>query len=273
MLRSLTLSAVHPLHIRKHTEFYMKKLILFLFLLANSWLIPAQDVNTLIKKADSLETALNETAAFQIFSQVLKIDSRNYYALWKCSELCSRVGNRQPTKEKKADYFKAGKIYAETAIKVNPKAADGYYALSVAMGRKALTESGNERVKAVKEIKANADKAISINPNHGRAWHVLGKWHYEVSNLNGLEKAALKVFYGGLPKSSLKESIKCYEKAKVLEPVFALNNLELAKAYHRNREDAKAIPLLKQLPYLPAKTEDDGKIRAEGKKLLEKILK
>ena len=243
-------------------------LVLFFFI---SLYTSAQDVNKLVKKADSLEAALNEMAAYETFLQVLKIDPRNYHSLWKSSELCSRIGNRQKVKESKLDYFKAGRIFAETAIKVNPKAADGYYALSVAMGRKALIESGNERIKAVKEIKTNADKALSINPNHGRSWHVLGKWNYEVSNLNGIEKAALKIIYGGLPKASLAESIRCYEKAKQLEPVFALNNLELAKAYHRNDEDAKAIELLKALPTIPAKTEDDARIKAEGKKLLEKI--
>jgi tetratricopeptide (TPR) repeat protein len=134
-----------------------------------------------------------------------------------------------------------------------------------------LIESGNERINAVKEIKTNADKALAIDPNHGRAWHVLGKWNYEVSNLNGLEKAALRILYGGLPKASLAESIRCYEKAKQLEPVFALNNLELAKAYHRNDEDAKAIALLKSLPNIPPRTEDDTRIREEGKKLLQKI--
>jgi hypothetical protein len=249
----------------------MIKLFFVLSLLNTSFSLPAQDVNTLIKKADSLEAALKESAAYETFKQALKMDARNYYSLWKCSELCSRIGNRQATKVSKTDYFTAGRIYAETAIKVNPNGADGYYAFAVAMGRKALIESGSERIKAVKEIKTNADKAVALNPNHGRAWHVLGKWHYEVSNLNGLEKAALKIIYGGLPKSSLSESIKCYEKAKQLEPVFALNNLELAKAYHRNDEDEKAILLLKQLPGLPAKTEDDVRIRAEGKKLLEKI--
>ena len=243
-------------------------LILFFLL---SFFASAQDVNKLIKKADSLESALNEMAAYETFLQVLKIDPRNYHSLWKSSELCSRIGNRQKVKESKLDYFKAGRIFAETAIKVDPKSADGYYALSVAMGRKALIESGNERIKAVKEIKTNADKALAINPNHGRAWHVLGKWNYEVSNLNGIEKAALKIIYGGLPKASLAESIRCYEKAKQLEPVFALNNLELAKAYHRNDEDTKAIELLKALPNIPAKTEDDARIKAEGKKLLEKI--
>jgi len=248
----------------------MKNIFLVLSFLASAGL-SAQDVTMLIKRADSLEAALKESPAYETFKQVLKIDPRNYYSLWKCSELCSRIGNRQKTKESKIDYFKAGRIYAETAIKVNPKQADGYYALSVAMGRKALIESGNERIKAVKEIKTNADKAILINPNHGRAWHVLGKWNYEVSNLNSLEKAALKLLYGGLPKASLKESIHCYEKAKQLEPVFALNNLELAKAYHRNGEELKAIELLRQLPFLPPKTEDDVRIREEGKQLLKKL--
>ena len=249
----------------------MRTIFFFLFFIILSIQTPAQDIPALIRKADSLEAALRESQAYETFKLVLKSEPRNYYALWKCSELCSRIGNRQKTKELKIDYFKAARIYAETAVKINPNAADGYYALSVAMGRKAMIESGNERIKAVKEIKSNADKAIKVNPNHGRAWHVLGKWHYEVSNLNGLEKAALKLIYGGLPKASLKESIRCYEKAKQLEPVFALNNLELAKAYYRNDQDLKAIELLRQLPNLPAKTEDDNRIKEEGKQLLRKI--
>lgn len=231
-----------------------------------------QSASTLIKEADNLERSLKEVSAYNKFREVLRIDPRNYYALWKCSELCSRIGNRQQTKKAKEDYFRAGKIYAETAIKVNQNGADGYYALAVAMGRKALIESGNERINAVREIKINAEKAISLNPNHGRAWHVIGKWHYEVSNLNAIEKAALKVIYGGLPKASIRESIAAYEKAKNLEPVFALNNLELAKAYHRNSQNEKAIALLKVLPSIPNKTEDDPRIKEEGRLLLQKLL-
>mgnify|MGYP001382440571 CR=1 FL=1 len=250
----------------------LKKLLLLITLL-NPLAILAQDAVSLIKEADQLEASLKEEEAYDKFKQVLKVDHRNYYALWKCSELCSRIGRRQATKQKQLDFYKAGKIYAEMAIKADPQKADGYYALAVAMGRLAISESGDEKIKAVKAIKENADKAIQINPNHGRAWHVLGKWHYEVSNLNAVERAALKIFYGGLPKSSLEEAIKAYEKAMVLEPNFALNNLELAKAYHRNNQDAKAIALLKALPAIPEKTEDDKHIKEEGRKLLEKLTK
>ena len=249
----------------------MSRFIYLCIAFLSSLVLHAQDTETLIQEARSLETSLHETAAFDKLKLVLKADPRNFFALWKCSELCSRIGNRQSTKQKKQDYFDAAKIYAETAIKVNPNDADGYYALAVAMGRRALTESGKEKVRAVREIKINAEKAVQLNPQHGRAWHVIGKWHYEVSNLNAIEKAALKLFYGGIPPSSLQESINAYEKASQLEPYFALNFLELAKAYHRNNQDQKAIELLKKIPTLPMKTEDDSRIRKEADELLEKI--
>jgi tetratricopeptide (TPR) repeat protein len=251
----------------------MKKTLLVLLIATLAPDTDAQSVNLLIKQADSLEAALNETAAYNKFREALRTDPGNYYSLWKCSELCSRIGFRQPTKEKKADYYNAGRIYAETAIKVKPDAADGYYALSLAMGRRAQMESGNDRIKAVRQIKNNAEKALKINPDHGRAWHVLGKWHYEVSNLNGVEKAALKIFYGGLPKASLKQAIAAYEKSIAFEPVFALNNLELAKACYKDGQKERAIALLKAIPAMPAKTEDDNHIKTEGKTLLNKWTK
>ncbi|MEJ7911688.1 MAG: hypothetical protein WKF70_00940 [Chitinophagaceae bacterium] len=231
--------------------------------------LSAQTENQLIKDADKLEAGLNEPAAFEILKQVLKINPRNHYALWKLSELCSRIGNRQSTIKQKQQYFNAGKLYAESAIKANPASADGYYAMSVAMGRFALTGSGKEKITAVKEIRSNAEKALKINPHHGRAWHVIGKWHYEVSDLNVFEKAGVKLVYGGLPSASIKLAIQAYEKAKLYETNFALNYLELAKAYDRNSQRDKAVGLLKLLPAVPVRTIDDARIKKEGASLLQ----
>ncbi len=82
------------------------------------------------------------------------------------------------------------------------------------------------------------------------------------------EKAGVKLVYGGLPSASAKQAIQAYEKAKVYEPNFALNFLELAKAYKRDGQTAKAVALLKALPSIPAKTVDDERIKKEGAVLL-----
>lgn len=248
----------------------MKTVCLVLFTLF-TLVVSGQSEQQLVQQADKYEAALNENAAFETLKQVLKINPNNYYALWKISELCSRIGNRQATAKEKQNYFIAGKNYAEQAIKVNPRGADGYYALAVAMGRFALTKSGSDRINAVKEIRNNAEKALKLNPSHGRAWHVMGKWHYEVSNLNMFEKAGVKLIYGGLPPASIGESIRAYEKARELEPYFALNFLELAKAYKRNEQKSKAIQMLKMLPSIPNKTVDDPRIKREGAQLLKEL--
>ena len=89
----------------------------------------------------------------------------------------------------------------------------------------------------------------------------MGKWNYEVSNLSAFEKAAVKIIYGGLPAASLNNSIMYYEKAKSLAPLFTLNYLELAKAYHKNDDDTKAISLLK----LPAFYKEPNRRRSPHK--------
>ncbi|MDB5251903.1 MAG: hypothetical protein JWP27_1072 [Flaviaesturariibacter sp.] len=246
--------------------------LLSILLLACTLSTFAQSEAEWIKKADAAEAALNESGAFEAFKQAIRINPNNFYAQWKSSELCSRLGKRQPTKDQQQAFYNAGKTYASNAIRINPAAADGYYAMAVAMGRLALTQSGRERIKSVKDIRSYAEKAIRINPRHGRSWHVLGKWHYEVTNLGFFEKAGLKIIYGGLPPASLQESIQCYEKAKQFEPIFALNYLELAKAYRRNDQKDKAIELLRKLPSIQNKTADDAHIKSEGAKLLKELL-
>jgi tetratricopeptide (TPR) repeat protein len=222
----------------------------------------------LLVAAERQELQLNETGAFETFKQALRVNPNSYMALWKASELCSRIGKRQPSKEQQQEYYRAGRTYALKAVQVSPNGADGYYVLAVATGRMAMSQSGREKVNSVKEIRTYVERALALNPQHARAWHVLGKWNYEVYNLGMFEKAALRIVYGGLPSASIKESIRCYERARALEPDFALNFLELAKAYHKNDQNDKAFECLRRLPQIPNRTGDDVHIKAEGARYL-----
>lgn len=233
----------------------------------------AQTEQSLITQAQKQEAELKEDAALGSYREVLRINPNNYTGLWKASELCSRIGARQAIDSKKRAFFISARKYAEAAIKANPNGADGYFAMSVAQGRLALMNSGKEKIQAVKEIKANADKAIKLNPNHGYAWHVLGKWYYEVSKLSYVEKTAVKVMFGGLPKATLADAIKAFEKSKQLVPDLTLNYLELARAYKDNGQKAKAIEYLKKLPSLPNKTFDDARIKTKGAAMLKELEK
>lgn len=230
-----------------------------------------QDVALLMKQAASLEKSFRDEEAMRKYLEVLRHDPDNIDALCKTSELYNVVGKRQTGKEQQRVYYKKGEHYARAALKINPNHAEANFAMAISMGRLALISSGDEKIKAVKEIRSYADKCIRLDAQNYKGYHVLGKWHYEVSDLNALERWLVKVSYGGLPQASLNEAIKNYEKSKQLNPGFLLNYLELAKAYKRNGEPGKARSLLQQMQKLPVQTSDDPKIKSLGRKMLSEL--
>ncbi len=181
------------------------KLFLILSLLINSTLtLPAQDIPSMIREAEKLESIPDEKAAFNKFKLVLKYSPANLVALTKCSELCSRIGNRQADHKSRDSYYEAATIYAKRALKVSPQSDEANVAMAIAIGRTSLVKSGKEKIAAAKEIRNYAETALKINPKNFKAWHIIGKWNFEVAGLSLVEKAATKDIYGGVPNASLR---------------------------------------------------------------------
>lgn len=246
----------------------MKLFSFLLFLLFSFNQISAQDYNAVIKEADRLEAIPNEKAALDKFKEALKLQPTSLYALAKCSELCCRVGGREKSTKVRDEYYATAQTYAKTALRLYPNSDEANVAMAFSIAKTLMLKSGKEKITAVKELKTYGDRAVTYNPRNFKAWHVLGKWNYEVSSLNAIERTAVKIIYGGLPASSLGNSIMYYEKAKSLAPLFTLNYLELAKAYHKNDDDKKALSLLSYLLTIKNQTEDDPRIKAEAQKLI-----
>ena len=249
----------------------MKLIVAFLALFLSLNIAVAQDVNALIAEGQKLETALNEVAAFSKFKEALKIAPQNLIALTRCSEICSSIGNKESSKDSRDNYYQAALIYAQTAIKLYPDNDLSNVSMAIAMGRMALTKSGKEKIASVKDLKMYAEKAIKANGNNFKAWHILGKWHYEVSSLSSFERGAAKLLFGALPPSSFSNAILCYEKARTLNSNFILNFLELAKAYKKTNNVVKAKEILIAMQNIKNNAADDVRIKEEGKVLLAKL--
>jgi tetratricopeptide (TPR) repeat protein len=229
----------------------------------------AQDPAVLLREAAGLESEFKENEAFLKYAEILKLQPTSLFALCKCSDLCCRIGSRQSDKAKKIDYFKAGRTYAETAYRLNPNNCDANVAMAFSMARMAIIEGGKEKVIAANAIKQYAEKAIQCDPYNFKAYHILGRWHYEISGMNGVEKTLAKWFCGPLPEASLGKSIQFFEKSKSLDPAFIPNYLELARAYNREGQKGKAIGMLNYMMTLPDKMYDDRRAKSEGRQLLE----
>lgn len=243
----------------------------FLFLLVLTPVVTfSQEIAALQKEAEKLEVTSQEQA-FKKYQEILNIQPVNVNALCKCSELCSSIGHRQTNNASKLDYFKAARHFAELALRVSPTNSEANFVMAIATGRLAMVLGGRKKIEAVNEIKKYAELSIKYDPNNFKPYHVLGKWHYEVSTLSGFERTAAKIFYGGLPPASMKMAIYYYDKSRALNPEFALNYLELAKAYNQDGQRNKAVENLNRLMTIPNKTQDDPRIKEEGRKLMAQL--
>lgn len=237
-------------------------------LLTLSFRALSQDVPALLQQAARLESAFREEDALVKYQEIVKLQPHNVFALCHCSDLSCRIGNRQDSRDKKIGYFKAGHDYADVAWHLDSTNSEANVVMAFSIGRMILLESGREKVAGAGAIKRYAGDAIRYDPGNYKAWHILGRWHYEISGLNFIERMLAKWFYGALPDASLQESIHDYEKSMSLRPDFMLNYLELAKACHRDGQNARAIQLLRRLDSLKDGMYDDRQVRREGRQLL-----
>jgi len=245
----------------------------FLLLIGLFWGITAdaiaQDLTLLAKEAENFERQLKEPEALAKYKQMLIQEPSNIKYLVKATELEIAIGSREKDANNKRLYYESALSYAERALNTDANSADAHYAMASASGKMTDLDIENKKIVAyVKAVKDHADKAVSLQPNHARANYTLGKWHYEMVTLSGIKKAAVKLFYGGLPNGDLDKAILYMEKCRTLEPYFVTNQLDLAKAYKENRQPAKAIEILERLVKMPNRSFNDIALKAEGAKLL-----
>ena len=234
--------------------------------------VHSQDINILLKEADNLEKQQKEAEALDKYKLILLQEPTQLKSLVKATELNVSLGNRQADKNGKRLYYETAMSFARRAFQSASNRAESNYAMAMAFGKMIDVETENKKIIAyVKDVKNYADKALAIDPNNAKANYTLGKWHYEMATLSGVKKAAVKLFYGGLPEGDLDLAIQYMEKCKSLEPYFVTNYLDLAKAYKANRKPAEAIDVLTKLVKLPTRTTDDIALKAEGAKLLESM--
>ncbi|HEY6900237.1 MAG TPA: hypothetical protein VI233_06330 [Puia sp.] len=231
----------------------------------------SQDVQGLLRQAAQLEGEFREEEALAKYQEVLRIQPQQLTALCRCSDLYCRVGNRLDEKEKKITYFKTGYALAQKAYRLDSANSEVNIAMAFSLARMALIQSGKERITTARDIRRYAGNAVRYDPSNYKGYHILGRWNYEVSNLNFFERTFARWFFGALPEASLDEAIGYYEKSRALKPDFMLNYFELARCYRRDGDKGKAIQLLRRMDTLKDGMYDDRQVRKEGQQMLKDL--
>lgn len=229
-------------------------------------------IDSVLKEAEKLEFKLKENDALEKYKEALIIDGFNLKALIKSSELSSAIGARQTEKKSKILYFQSAEAFAKRALLIDSVNAYVYYVLALVNSKYIDIEKENKALmNYINVTKQLAERSVTINTSFAKSYYLLGNWYFEMVNLSGFKKTVVKLFYGNIPKYSLDDAIKNFEKCLQLDQYYMLNYLQLAKAYNQDNNPRKSIETLQKLLKLPLRTADDAMIKEEGKQLLSNL--
>lgn len=231
-------------------------------------------VERALAQGNAAYAAFDNDSALRHFRAALQMDPNNYEALWKAARACADVGKTFEQKDKKqakAIYLQ-GDSLARQAVKLYPDSAESHFALALCVGRVALFEGGKTKIRLSKEVQKEAERAVALNPRHDGAYHILGRWNYNIATLDWLMKAAAKVIYGGVPPgASLEEAAKMFAQAVALDGRKPVHRLEYGRTliklerYQEAREQLQACIALDRAQW------EDPQHQAEAAKLLKDI--
>ncbi len=250
----------------------MKSVMLGLFVMSFGCVGLCQDYNTLLKEAQNWERQVDEVKALSSYKKLAATYPNDMTANVKSAQLLLAGGARIPDKKQRAASYALAKPYVEAGWLIDSNHAEVNYTMALYAG--AMAEVETEKKKVAEWVRINylyASRALAINTNHGKANYIMGKWHYQVSDMSWVAKSAMKAFMGGLPAASLDSAVYHMEKCKALEPYYAQNFYTLATLYKQNNRPAEALAVLNMLVKLPLRTADDARLKEEGKAMLQEM--
>jgi tetratricopeptide (TPR) repeat protein len=221
---------------------------------------------------------MHPDVALRHYQAALASDSLNYEANWKAARAIADVakqiqGNADSLKHRRDSLYSVGRGYAERAIRADSTQADGHYALAMVLGRLSRTKGSKERVRYAKTIWDEATRAVTINPNHDNAHHVLGAWNAEVKRLSGIQRFFAKALFGGgfMSKANWDDAVRHLERAVEINPRHIYHRLELAEVYTDLGRYSKAREQLLIIPTLPDADVLDAQYKQDAAALLADI--
>lgn len=202
--------------------------------------IGAESPNDLISKGDAFDVKFQATEALQFYLPAEKLQPANVRVLVRIARQYRHLMSDATTRDEKLRLGGIALEYAHRAAALAPNDSEAQLSVAISYGKMLPLMGIKEQIEAARQIKDTADKAIKLDPRNDLAWHVLGRWHRVLSDVNMLKRELASLIYGTLPKTTAEEAVKCFEKAIEINANRLMHYVELGRAYAQMGRTAEA---------------------------------
>ncbi|XP_054473985.1 regulator of microtubule dynamics protein 3 [Anoplopoma fimbria] len=222
--------------------------------------VPSGELALLLAQSDILHTgdAKLKAEGFRLLldNRAAYGDSREF--LWRLARAYSDMYECTEDKQEKKTYAQQGRDEAELALKKNGLNAECHKWFAVLTGMTSKHESMHSKLKSSNILKEHLDRAIALRDDDPMCFYLLGRWCYEVANLDWLEKKAAAALYQSPPSSTLHDALENFLKAEELSPAFSKTvRLYIAKCHKELGNISEATNWVELALKTPTNSKDD----------------
>ncbi len=246
----------------------MRTLVLLLLALT---LAQAQTAVELLARGTALDDKNRNAEALVVFIEADKLQPNDAEILrFIAKQYCQLILETNSAAEKKQLALKSLDP-ALRAVKADPENANARLCLAIVYGRVAEYEGARRKVELSRLIKAEAETAVRLDPKQEYAWHILGRWNYELANFNPVLKALAQTIYGKFPDASNAKAAEHFQKALALNPRSVIHHVELGRTHLALGEKTKARQEIEAGLALPSIAKDDEETKQRARQALKQL--
>ena len=196
----------------------MKALAVLPLLFTMQLLAEDPRVTLLVKQGDVEDQQGHTRAALSSFRAAEAIEPQNIGVLLRISKQYGDLIETTKPEDNAKRMAEKALEYGNHAIVVDRNNAKAHLNLAVSYGHLTDFVPNKTKLEYSKIIHDETLKSIELDATDDYAWHVLGRWHAGVANVNGMLKVLASLVYGDMPKASNEEAVKCFKKAIEIAP-------------------------------------------------------
>ncbi|TDU81695.1 hypothetical protein EI77_01005 [Prosthecobacter fusiformis] len=228
----------------------------------------AQSVSELVAQGEMHDTRLEADKALSLYLQAEKMEPNNADVLVRIARQYRHLMADASSKQEKLRLGGIALDYGKRAAALAPNNSDAQLSTAISLGKMLPLQDSGEQVRGSKLIKQGAEKAIKLNPRNDLAWHIIGRWHRNVSDISGIKRTLAALVYEKLPEASTTDAVKCLEKAIAINPKRLIHYIELGRIHAQIGNKNEARKNLAKGLKMPSLEKDDEEAKAVGRALL-----
>ncbi|MEM1096516.1 MAG: hypothetical protein AAGJ10_18100 [Bacteroidota bacterium] len=229
--------------------------------------------NDALARGDAAYAQFDNASAIDAYLDAYRADATDFGALTRLARTYGDLAQDHLANDQRntaKETFETAIRYADELLAHYPNRAEAYFFQAATRGNLALFAGGKKKVEIGRDVEANIQRALEINPNYALAYLAYGMFKREVAELSWVQRNVARLLFGDVPSGTKEEAADLLRQAIEHNPALTRAHFELAVTLERMGHKEDAIEVMQAVLALPDINTEDQRNRERATMLLDR---